>query len=187
MIQTREDLKFYLKEDRKRYGRMPWRIGILLGKEASHAFRVVRALRYYEYALNNSSSVLGKIRLIFRQIRFKQLSFKYRIFLKPNAIGYGLRIVHIGGGIIANCNKIGNCFVISSGCIVGNKDSKENVATIGDNVEMAIGSKVIGKITIGNNVIIAPNSVVVKDVPDNAVVSGVPAKIIKYKNLNSKC
>ena len=37
-------------------------------------------------------------------------------------------------------------------------------------------------ITIGDNVIIAPNAVVVKDVPDNAVVGGVPAKIIKFKD-----
>lgn len=97
MIKTKSDLKLYLKEDRKRYGRMPWRIGILIGHEASHAFRVVRALRYYEYAINNSNSIYGKLRLMVRQIRFKQLSFKYKVFLKPNAIGYGLRIVHMGG------------------------------------------------------------------------------------------
>lgn len=43
---------------------------------------------------------------------------------------------------------------------------------------MTIGSKIIGGVTIGNNVIVAPNSVVVKNVPDNAVVSGIPAKIL---------
>ena len=46
---------------------------------------------------------------------------------------------------------------------------------------MTTGCKVVGKITVGNNVIIAPNSVVVKDVPDNAIVSGIPAKILKFK------
>lgn len=50
---------------------------------------------------------------------------------------------------------------------------------------MTIGSKVIGRISIGNNVTIAPNSVVVKDVPDNAIVSGIPATILKFKkNIN---
>lgn len=52
------------------------------------------------------------------------------------------------------------------------------MAIIGDNVDLTIGSKIIGGVTIGNNVIVAPNSVVVKNVPDNAVVSGVPARIL---------
>ena len=142
--------------DKKRYSlRMPWRLGVYIGNEPSHAFRMVRALRLYEYALNNSSSLFGKIRLLFRSLRFRQLSFKYRVFIKP------------------------------TGCVVGNKDSNENIATIGDNVGMTIGSKVIGRISIGNNVTIAPNSVVVKDVPDNAIVSGIPATILKFKkNIN---
>ena len=172
--------------DKKRYSlRMPWRLGVYIGNEPSHAFRMVRALRLYEYALNNSSSLFGKIRLLFRSLRFRQLSYKYRVFIKPNTVGYGLRLTHIGGGIYINCNKIGNNFGISTGCVVGNKDSNENIATIGDNVGMTIGSKVIGRISIGNNVTIAPNSVVVKDVPDNAIVSGIPATILKFKkNIN---
>lgn len=44
---------------------------------------------------------------------------------------------------------------------------------------MTIISKVLGGITIGNNVVVAPNAVVVKDVPDNCVVAGVPAKVIR--------
>jgi serine O-acetyltransferase len=52
---------------------------------------------------------------------------------------------------------------------------------IGDNVFIGLSSKVMGHIKIGNNVIIAPNAVVTKDVPDNAVVAGVPAKIIKMR------
>lgn len=53
------------------------------------------------------------------------------------------------------------------------------MAIIGDNVDLTIGCKVIGGVHIGNNVIVAPNSVVVKDVPNNAIVSGIPAKILK--------
>lgn len=48
-------------------------------------------------------------------------------------------------------------------------------------MEIAVGAKVIGNVHVGNNVVIAPNSVVVKDVPANAIVSGIPAKIIKMK------
>lgn len=53
------------------------------------------------------------------------------------------------------------------------------MAVIGNNVDLTVGCKVIGGVHIGNNVIVAPNSVVVKDIPDCAVVSGVPARILK--------
>ncbi len=68
---------------------------------------------------------------------------------------------------------------INGGVVVGNKDSQANIAVIGNNVRLSIGCKIIGKIFIGDNAIVAPNSVVIKDVPSGAVVSGVPAIIIK--------
>ena len=51
------------------------------------------------------------------------------------------------------------------------------VPTIGDNVSIGANATIIGDITICNNVIIGAGSVVVKDVPDNCIVSGNPAKI----------
>lgn len=44
---------------------------------------------------------------------------------------------------------------------------------------MGLGAKIFGEVTIGNNVIIGANAVVVKDIPDNCVVGGIPAKIIR--------
>lgn len=52
---------------------------------------------------------------------------------------------------------------------------------IGDNVSIGSGAVVVGPIIIGNNVLIGANSYVDKDLPDNAVVAGIPAKIIRYK------
>lgn len=51
---------------------------------------------------------------------------------------------------------------------------------IGDNVSLGANVTIIGNIHIGNNVVIGVGSVVVKDVPDNCVVAGNPAKVIKY-------
>ena len=48
-------------------------------------------------------------------------------------------------------------------------------------MELTIGAKVIGKVNIADGAIVAPNSVVIKDVPAKAVVSGVPEKILKIK------
>lgn len=183
-IKTKEDLKFFLEKDRLRYKKnnLPNWLGRFLGLESYHAFYIIKHFRKYEYAFNNKNSFIGKIRYLYRKLKFQRLSFKMKIFMHPNSIGYGLRIVHIGGGIIMNCHKIGNNCTVTSGVIIGNKNHKDSRPTIGDNVEITLGAKIIGKINVGNNVIIAPNSVVIKDVPENAIVSGIPAKIIKYKN-----
>lgn len=81
---------------------------------------------------------------------------------------------------------MGNYCAINCGVLVGNKHSRYEIPVIGDNVDLTAGCKVIGRVNIGNNVIVAPNSVVVKDVPDNAIVTGIPAKILKFKNYEDR-
>ena len=53
---------------------------------------------------------------------------------------------------------------------------------IGDNVIIYAGAVIVGNIKIGNNVIVAANAVVTTDVPDNSIVGGVPAKILKKRS-----
>lgn len=81
------------------------------------------------------------------------------------------------------CQSMGNYCVINTQTVIGIKDTKDEVPVIGDNCEINAGSRIFGKITIGDNVKIGPNTVVFKDVPNNAVVSGAPARLIK---LNGK-
>lgn len=59
-------------------------------------------------------------------------------------------------------------------------DTIGGAPNIGNNCVFFAGSKIIGDISIGNNVVVGANAVVVKDVPDNAVVGGVPAKILNF-------
>lgn len=97
-------------------------------------------------------------------------------------IGGGLIVQHGYATIIAP-KKIGkNCWV-NQGVTIGYTNDHD-CPTIGNNVTIYCGAKVLGNVTIGNNVIIAANAVVVKDVEDNCVVAGVPAKVIK--NYNTK-
>lgn len=72
---------------------------------------------------------------------------------------------------------------IYPGVEIGTKYPGGECPIIGDNVFIGAGAKIFGKIKIGNNVTIAANAVVVKDIPDNAIVGGVPAQILKFKNL----
>lgn len=99
--------------------------------------------------------------------------------IPPHTLGFGVKIYHWGWMIVNTKAKIGKNLTIYPGVTVGGKE--QGVPSIGDNVFLGLGSKVFGDVRIGNNVIVAPNAVVVNDVPDNCVVGGVPAKIIKKK------
>ena len=94
-------------------------------------------------------------------------------------IGRGLRIVHFGHVVINPAATIGENFTISQGCLVGSALGKrEGVPVIGDSVYMSANSVIIGKVIIGNDVMIAPGALVNFDVPDNSVVIGNPGQII---------
>lgn len=89
------------------------------------------------------------------------------------------RLVHgLNGIIIHHRAKIGKKCVIHQQVTIGS-NGRGGVATIGENCFIGAGAKIIGGIIIGNNVKIGANAVVTKDVPDNCVVVGIPAKIIK--------
>ena len=90
------------------------------------------------------------------------------------ALGYGgLGIVIHKRAIIGNNVSIGTCVTI------GGTTKKHRVPIIGNNCIIGSGAKILGPIKIGDNVVVGANAVVIDDVPDNSVVVGVPAKVIK--------
>ncbi len=95
-------------------------------------------------------------------------------------IGPGLYIGHIGGITISRFAKIGRNCNISQGVTIGatQRGDKAGAPTIGDNVYIGPGARVIGAIVIGNNVAIGANAVVSKDLPDFSVAVGLPARSI---------
>lgn len=119
---------------------------------------------------------------VFCRFILKHYSYKYNYDVSYRAdIAPGFSISHHGVLIIRAANKIGkNCWVRPGTCI-GKKsvEDESDGAVIGDNVQIGFGVCIFGNVHIGDNVSIGGNSVVVKDVPSNCVVAGVPAKIIK--------
>lgn len=181
MIKNKADLKEYLRADESRYSlRRPAILGWLLNDESYYVIKFLRTLRKLEYYTNlPKKNLASKICYIYFFFKHRRLEHKTRISIAPNVVGKGLYIPHLTGGVIINALHMGDYCTVNTGVIVGNKSKPENKPSIGNNVEITIGAKVIGKINVGDYAVIGPNSVVIKDVASYTVVSGVPAVIIK--------
>jgi serine O-acetyltransferase len=108
------------------------------------------------------------------------------IEIHPGAkIGPGFFIDHGMGVVIGETAEIGKNVTIYQGVTLGGTGAERGKRhpTIGDNVVIGVGAKVLGNIKIGNNVKIGGGSVVVKSVPDHCTVVGVPAEIVKREGV----
>jgi serine O-acetyltransferase len=93
-------------------------------------------------------------------------------------VGRNFVIDHFGGIVISGYAKFGDNCRIRNGVVVGLRRIEEKRAPIiGNCVDVGSGAKLLGPITIGNNVLIGANAVVLCDVPDDSVAVGVPAAI----------
>ncbi|SEH98972.1 serine O-acetyltransferase [Rheinheimera pacifica] len=121
----------------------------------------------------------------FYLLQYHRMRSKWGIEIPRAAdIGPGLYIGHNGGIVISSQVKAGKNLSISQGVTIGvsGKGIKRGVPVIGDNVYIAPGAKVFGKIFVGSNVSIGANAVVNQDVPDNSVAVISPGIVIFKKN-----
>ena len=140
---------------------------------------VFRNLYYYRIKNGN---LLAEILAQFYKIFYKELR---TLYIYCNNCGPGLFIQH-GFCTIISADSIGeNCW-INQQVTIGYANDNINRPIIGNNVRIAAGAKVLGGVTIGNNVTVGANAVVVKDVPDNCLVVGVPAYIVKRNGVRVK-
>lgn len=98
-------------------------------------------------------------------------------------IGGGLKFAHYSGIVLAGSVVVGKNCTLHQNVTIGNGFSKKNIGNpvIGDNVVIFPGAVIAGNVQVGNHVLITANSVVTKDIPDNSIVAGVPAKVLgKY-------
>ena len=102
-------------------------------------------------------------------------------------IGPGIVFTHIGGVVIGPYSRIGKYASFHEGVTVGAAGSgigNYGFPEIGDAVYFGAGSKVIGRVKLGNDVLIGANAVVTNDFPDKAVVAGVPARLLRLQDQN---
>lgn len=118
---------------------------------------------------------------LYAKWRLRACRFRFGIQIpESTVIGEGFYIGHFGSIVVNPKAVIGKNVNISQDVTIGqaNRGSRKGTAIIGDCVYIGPGAKIVGAVCIGNNVAIGANAVVTRDIPDNAVVAGVPARII---------
>ncbi|WP_269438251.1 serine O-acetyltransferase [Phosphitispora fastidiosa] len=109
------------------------------------------------------------------------------IEIHPGArIGEGLFIDHGTGVVIGETAEVGNNVTIYQGVTLGGtgKEKGKRHPTVGNNVVISTGAKVLGNIKVGDNTRIGAGSVVLKDVPANTTVVGIPGKVVIRDGIN---
>jgi serine O-acetyltransferase len=94
-------------------------------------------------------------------------------------IGRRFRIEHVGAIVIHGDTVFGDDVIIRQGVTTGVRNTGTQAAPrIGNRVDIGAGAKILGAITIGDDVVIGANAVVLQDVPSNSLAVGVPARIL---------
>lgn len=135
--------------------------------------------------MHRIASGFYKRRLFFLARLVSQLSrFITGIEIHPGAkIGRGLFIDHGMAVVIGETSEIGDNVTIYHGVTLGGtgKDKGKRHPTIGDNVVIGAGAKILGPVYVGRSAKIGANAVVLTDIPANATAVGIPARIIEAK------
>ena len=174
------DLKDCLKADLYRYGgaKATWYFLKALSLSMPE-FRYIYLLR--QASVFPKSSIRG---FLYRLLLF-HYSYKYGFQIPPNTrIGKGLYIGHRGPVVINGRAEHGDNCTLGHLVNIGrmNRGKKTGCPKIGNRVFIGAGAVVVGKIVIGDNVLIAPNAFVNFDVPDNSIVIGNPAVVKSHVN-----
>ena len=182
MIKTKQDLVRYLEQDRcalfvgkrkrpKLFGDEVWKYQILLRKT--------------EYHINYERGI-SKILKYYYRLRLKKAGMRLGFSIPPNVFGPGLSIAHYGTIVVNENSRVGqNCRIQEMVCI-GATNGNEKAPVIGDNCFLGTGAKVIGEITIADDVAIGANAVVCKSIEEPGTTwAGVPAKKISVNSSRS--
>ena len=174
MIQTKKELQFYIMADMMmNRGKFRWSLFDCI----KHLFlpdyimQYLKSMRYCCYFAESYTPPYMLPMRLYHGIRYRKLGIKLGFSLGCQALGYGVVISHHGTIVVGNSNRIGNYAVLhTSTCIT------DNGKMIGDALYLSTGAKMTRKLTLGNNVSVASNSVVNNDfIEGNCLLTGMPA------------
>ncbi len=142
-------------------------------------FKAVRSYRRAHWFYEHNMKLIA--RYLSQRIRHKT-----GIEIHPGAkIGKGLFIDHGMGVVIGETTEIGDNCTLYQGVTLGGtgKEHGKRHPTLGDNVMIGAGAKVLGPFRVGSNARVAAGAVVLDEVPDNATAVGVPARVVRVNGV----
>ncbi len=187
MITSRKEMKRWLAVEAGKLNVNHFWLQWLTGSEFACIYHYMWVLRHLELMMYRRCRhrLLYALPYLFYYVWHRRLRVKYGIHLGPGVAGCGFHLVHLGFFRSYGIAEFGeNCTVLPM-TLFGKRhpsvpDRKQII--VGDNCYFGTGCTVLAPCRIGNNVTVAAGAVVtLKEIPDNAIVAGVPAKIIKYK------
>ena len=142
-------------------------------------FWVMLVYRFGRWRYHVRPALLRKLFSLMYKLMYKFIQIVTGIELPCEVkVGKNFVIDHFGGIVISGYASFGDHCRIRNGVVVGLKSVEDPKApSIGNNVDIGAGAKLLGNIKIGNDVVIGANAVVLVDVPDHSLAVGVPAVI----------
>ena len=149
------------------------------GDFAAQGFWAMLVYRFGRWRYTVQPPVLRKLLSLVYKVLYKLAQIVTGIELPCEVeVGRNFVIDHFGGVVVSGFAKFGNNCRLRNGVVVGLARTDDPCApVIGDDVDIGAGAKVLGRIRIGNRVLIGANAVVTRDVPDDSIAVGVPAII----------
>ena len=182
MIKTKEDLLYYLEQDR-----LNLKKNYMKPTKYDEVWKYEIILRKHEYYHNKEKkSIIDKLKLRYYKNKHHKWMVRYTTSIPINTCGPGLSIAHFGTIYVNSNARIGKNLRIQSGVTIGGSSSTpDKYPVLGDNVYIGTGAKILGGVRIASCVAIGANAVVVKDIlEEECSYAGVPAK--KISNNSSK-
>lgn len=183
---TYKDLKRSLKKEKKNYPNS-WFDNISCNQRVYNwrFIKLLRKCKYYRYKVHESINPLWKAFYWYSRTRKNHLGVQIGVEIPEGVFGEGLIIHHNGNIVVNGSSKVGkNCQLHGDNCIgnSGKSDKLKDCPIIGDNVDIGVGAKVIGGVTIANNIKIGANAVVTKSFYEEGItLVGVPARKLERK------
>lgn len=183
MILDKKQLREILKEEKKLYkpgdtlGRSI--VSMLKGEIKNYRWKYIKYLRIAEYYNNRRKENLVFFALgIYYSRKKNTLGLRQCLDIKEGVFDRGL-LVHHAGAIVVNANaKVGKNCILHGNNVIGNMGENTGAPTIGDNVRLGIGAKVLGDIYIADNVQIGAGALVIHSCYEKgALLTGIPATI----------
>ena len=180
MIQSKHDLREYLRQDQIALGKKNQKKPSPFGDEV---WRFQILMRKTEYHVNCAKNPLQKMIAQLYRLRYHRYCVKMGFHVPLNIFDAGLSIAHYGALVGNSKAKVGKNCRIHAMVVIGATNGDPAAPVLGDNVYIGAGAKIVGNIHIADNVAIGANAVVVKSIEEPGTTwGGVPARKISERD-----